>query len=94
LFESSDDPHDRARLDRRSRVRLLDRTAYVATAEDMIITKLRWASRAKRSKDIDDVRNIIAVKETEIEWDYVRRWCTAHGTLALLDEIRASIPPL
>jgi hypothetical protein len=94
LFESSDDPHDRARLDRRSRVRLFDRTAYVATAEDMIITKLRWASRAKRSKDIDDVRNIIAVKEAEIDWDYVRRWCTTHGTLALLDEIRASIPPL
>lgn len=39
LFESSDDPHDGERLDRRMRVRLLDRHACVATAEDMIVNQ-------------------------------------------------------
>lgn len=93
LFESSDDPHDRERLNRRLSVRVLDRDAYVATAEDMIITKLRWASRAKRAKDIDDARNIVAVQNQALDWAYVRQWCTAHGTVALLDNLRASIPP-
>lgn len=94
LFESGDDAHDRERLDRRARVRLLDRNAFVATAEDMIVTKLRWARGARRAKDADDARNIIAVKGASIDWSYVRRWCAAHGTQALLDDIRASIPPL
>jgi len=26
--------------------------------------------------------------------DYIHHWCAQHGTRALLDEIRASIPPL
>ena len=43
LFVRSDDPHDQERFSRRLRVRVLDRTAFVATAEDTIVTKLRWA---------------------------------------------------
>jgi hypothetical protein len=39
-----DDPHDQERFRRRQRVEILGRTALVATAEDMIITKLRWPS--------------------------------------------------
>ena len=66
----------------------------MASAEDMIITKLGWATLANRSKDRDDVRNMIAVRGDELDWDYIRRWCAEHYTLALLDEIRDSIPPV
>ena len=74
--------------------RVFDRVACVASAEDMIVTKLRWAGDANRSKDREDVRNILAVRGSELDWEYIRRWSTAHGTSELLDEIRASIPPL
>ena len=29
-----------------------------------------------------------------LDWDYIHHWCHLHGTRALLDEIRASIPPI
>lgn len=59
------------------------------------ITNLRWALIAKRGKDSDDVRNVIAVQGDEaLDWDYIHHWCAQHGTRALLDEIRSSIPPL
>jgi hypothetical protein len=93
LFICGDDPHDIARFQRRQPVRVLDREALMATAEDMIITKLRWSALAHRSKDRDDVRNIIAVRGDELDWTYIRRWCGTHDTLTLLDEIRDSIPP-
>ncbi|MBI2186111.1 MAG: hypothetical protein HYU37_03175 [Acidobacteria bacterium] len=92
LFGRSDDAHDRERFSRRQRVRLLGRVAFVATAEDMIVTKLRWADAAHRSKDIEDVRNIIAVRGAELDWAYVDRWAAEHSTAALLEEIRRSIP--
>ncbi len=94
LFVRSDDPHDRERFARRQRVRVFDRTACVASAEDMVVTKLRWADKAERSKDRDDVRNILAVRGSDLDWDYLRHWSTEHGTSALLEHIRASIPPL
>lgn len=60
----------------------------------MIITKLRWESEGRRAKDLDDVRNIIAVRGDELDWDYVTRWTSEHGTRGLLDQVRGSIPPL
>jgi hypothetical protein len=58
----------------------------------VIVTKLRWAQNAARGKDRDDVKDVIVVQGDAIEWDYVHHWCNVHGTRALLDEIRASIP--
>jgi hypothetical protein len=97
IFHLSKDAHDQSRFARRRRVRdeLVGRDIQVPTAEDVIITKLRWAQIAKRGKDTDDVRNIIAVQGDEtLDWDYIHDWCAQHGTRPLLDEIRASIPPL
>lgn len=57
--------------------------------------KLRWAKHAKRGKDREDVRDVIAVQgDAALDWDYIHEWCARHGTRELLDEIRASIPPL
>lgn len=92
LFELSDDPHDRARFARRMSARVLERDAFVAFAEDMIITKLRWATGANRIKDRDDIRNMLAVQGSEMDWEYLDRWSTTHETAALLRQIRDSIP--
>jgi hypothetical protein len=94
FFHLSDDPHDQERFQRRRRVKVLDREVYLPTVEDVIITKTRWALMTKRSKDADDVRSILAVQGPKIDWPYVYGWCDQHGTRALLDEIRSSIPPL
>jgi hypothetical protein len=94
FFHLTPDPHDQERFRRRRQVRLLDRQVWLPTVEDVIVTKLRWGLLGNRSKDRDDVRNVIAVQGDRIDWDYVHRWCEQHGTRALLDEIRASIPPI
>ena len=93
LFVHSDDPHDVERMRRRLRVSIIGRQTFVATAEDAIVTKLRWAALARRGKDVEDVRNIIAVRGDELDWGYVRQWTAAHGSITLLEEIRQSIPP-
>ena len=94
LFHLSDDPHDRERFRRRCHVQFLGRQVSMPTAEDVIVTKLRWAILSKRSKDRSDLENVLAVQGPKLDWDYIYRWCDQHGTRALLDEIRQSIPPL
>ncbi len=93
FFHLSDDPHDRERFRRRRRVSLLDRDVFLPTAEDVIVTKLRWIQEGQRSKDWDDIRGIIAVRGEGIDWAYVYHWCDQHGTRAVLEEIRRSTPP-
>ena len=70
---------------------MFGRPVHIATAEDMIVTKLRWAREAGRGKDRDDVRNIIAVRGRTLDWAYIERWASEHGTLELLGEIRRSV---
>jgi hypothetical protein len=94
LFLLSEDAHDQERFDRRRPARILDREAFIPTPEDVLITKLRWSRRGKRAKDIEDVRNVISVQASRLDWEYVHKWCREHGTRDLLDELRRSIPAI
>ncbi len=91
LFLLSDDAHDQQRFARRCRRRILDRDVSIPTAEDVIITKLRWSHAGRRRKDVDDARNVIAVQGNWIDWDYVNSWCDCHETRELLDQVRQSL---
>lgn len=97
LFLLSADPHDQARFERRRSFpsEQLGIHAVIPSPEDVIITKIRWYAVAKRGKDADDVRDVIAVQGDEaLDWDYIHRWVDEHGTRELLNEIRTSIPPI
>ncbi len=94
FFHLTRDPHEQSRFRRRTRVLLMDRQVWLPTAEDVIITKLRWSLIARRGKDRDDVRDVLAVQRDRLDWVYIYPWCDLHGTRALLDEIRQSIPPV
>ncbi len=88
LFLLSDDAHDRERFARRRSTKVFDRDVFVPTMEDVIVIKLRWSHAGRRTKDLDDVRNVIAVQGDRIDWDYVTSWCDRHGTRELLDGVR------
>jgi len=91
LFELSADAHDQERFRRRVRVQVSTVSTWAPTPEDVIVTKLRWASRSRRGKDRDDVQNVLAVSGANLDWNYIHHWCDVHGTRQLLDDIRKSI---
>lgn len=93
LFRLSDDAHDQERFRRRRAVTLLGRQIFVLSAEDVVITKLRWAMAGNRAKDRDDACNVIAVQCDRLDWVYISQWSDRHGTRALLDELRGGLPP-
>jgi hypothetical protein len=88
FFLLSDDPHDMERFSRRCHEVVQGHDAYVASPEDVVITKLRWSKAGNRRKDIDDVRNVIRVQRDALDWGYIERWCDVHGTRSLLDATR------
>lgn len=92
LFAVSNDSHDRERFARRVQVTWLDRKIWLPTAEDVIITKLRWLSHLRRNKDYDDILQVASVQGDSLDWQYVNRWAGEHGTRLILEGIRAAIP--
>ena len=87
----NDDPFARERFARRQRSPFLGRQAFVPTPEDVVVMKLRWALSLNRP---EDARGVIAVQADRLDWNYIRRWCDAHGTRELLDKLEASTLPL
>ena len=94
LFELSEDPHDQSRFSRRRRLTLLSRESWLPAPEDVIVQKLRWSHRAKRSKDFNDAVSVMGVQgEAALDWPYIEKWCTEHGTLEVLAEAKAEAAP-
>lgn len=93
LFLLSNDPHDRARFERRRQLQVLGGPVYLPSPEDVVITKLRWFRQGYRQKDLSDAREVIAVSGPQLDWAYIERWCDEHGTRQLLDDLRRSIGP-
>lgn len=87
LFELTVDPFDETRFARRRPIAYLDLPTWIPTAEDVLVQKLRWAVEAARRKDLDDARNVILVRGSELDWGYIRRWTDEHGSSAALDEL-------
>jgi hypothetical protein len=94
LFLLGDDEYDQERFSRRRRVSILGREVYIPTAEDVIVTKLRWSQHGHRIKDRDDVRNVLAIQSEKLDWNYLERWSSLHGTKELLDDILKSLPKI
>lgn len=96
LFQLSSDLYDQVRFARRvqSYSSEMGRRIFLLTPEDVIVTKLRWSAALGRRKDVDDARDVIAVQGDALDWSYIEHWCQQHGTLRLLCDTRASIPPL
>ena len=93
MFLLSDDPYDQTRFARRVTRDVDGKIVCLPTVEDVVITKLLWSQRGKRLKDVDDVRNVVAIQGRVLDWSYVESWCDRHNTHEILEQIRASLPP-
>ena len=92
IFLLGSDSHHIEEFQRRQRVwlPLVEREVWLATAEDLIVQKLRWA----RDQDVSDVTDILSISGKTLDYSYIENWCKQHGTLARLEEIRSSIPEI
>ena len=91
LFLLTLDAFDQSRFARRTRADLAGTMTSFVTAEDVIVQKLHWLKLSGEHKHKDDVRKVVAVQRTVLDWKYIRRWTEQHGTSGLLDEILSTL---
>ena len=96
FFRLGNDEHDQTRFARRIPAfhPELQREVFLPTAEDVIVTKLRWAAYLHRNKDKDDIRDVMTVQFEFLDWPYIERWATEHQTMGLMTEIRNAVPKI
>jgi hypothetical protein len=85
-------PYDQAQLERRLLQTLSsnpEQVAYVASAEDTVLTKLEWYRMGGEISDRqwNDVLNVIKVQGGRLDRDYLRHWAAQLGVGDLLERV-------
>lgn len=61
-------------FERRSTVKFQGMELVIASAEDVLISKLEWAKLAESTRQVDDAAGILRIREEELDLQYVRSW--------------------
>lgn len=70
---------------RRLRLEIMGVQTYVATVEDVIVAKLEWAKAGGSERQLEDVRELVRVKSTELDRSYVAQWVEQLGLREMWD---------
>lgn len=67
-------PFSQEEFGRRQRVSLHDVSVFVASAEDVVISKLEWAKLAQSRRQIEDAAAILRVRWDGLDRSYLENW--------------------
>lgn len=64
---------------RRRRASILGMDVWVASAEDVILSKLEWAEQGRPDRRIHDALAVLLVQHENVDKDYLRNWARELG---------------
>ncbi len=73
---------------RRTRVNLEGIVLFVASAEDMVVSKLEWAKLAQSQRQIEDVAGILRMRWNLLDRAYLDKWIRELGLTAEWNDAR------
>jgi hypothetical protein len=81
-----DRPFSETELERRVTTTSFGFPVPIATAEDVVLSKLEWAARGRSERQLRDVRQIVRVQRGRLDEEYLYRWARELGVEDLLRE--------
>lgn len=71
---AQDSAYGRAAFARRMQVEISGVTVYVASPEDVVISKLQWAKQGASDRQLQDAKGILDVQGDKFDFAYIKRW--------------------
>ena len=59
-------------------------TTWIASREDLILSKLVWAQDSGSEQQLRDVRSLL---DGSVDWAYLNQWAPGLGVIAMLSEL-------
>jgi hypothetical protein len=88
FWRLGDDPYDHQALDRRVAATYQGVEVWVASPEDVILSKLRWAADSRSEMQFNDVSMILRVRRN-LDLSYLRLWAQRLGVTEDLERLLA-----
>lgn len=81
-------PLERMMFDRRLKTTLFGETAWICTAEDVILHKLYWHGITPSERQLGDAAGVVAVQGAQLDWAHLEQWAGVLGFRSLLNDLR------
>ena len=78
-------------FERRREVVLLGTTLFVASPEDVILSKLEWAKMSESERQIRDVAGILRTQGSSLDSSYLQKWVDSLGVRREWDMAAADV---
>ena len=80
-------PFSAVEFSRRERAVILMTDLWVASPEDVILSKLEWAKDSGSQQQLQDVLGVLQVQYQRLDKEYLRKWAQALGVADRLGEL-------
>ncbi len=72
-------PFSHEEFARRAQHRLAEKMVFVASAEDVVLSKLEWAKVSASDRQLEDVAGILRIQGDKLDRSYLARWIEELG---------------
>jgi hypothetical protein len=79
-------PYRLEEFSRRRRLELAGHAMWVASPEDLLLSKLLWAKDSRSPTQLADAASLI--ESAVLDWHYIEKWASELGVSGLLREVR------
>jgi hypothetical protein len=93
LIVRKERPFSRTEFGRRVRVRIMDRAVEMATAEDVILSKLEWSRLGASERQFADALQVARTQGDGLDLAYLEKWSKELGVADLWNQIKKMIFP-
>lgn len=87
LIVRKDRPYDAEAFNRRRREEVSGTIAFVASPEDIILSKLLWSKQADSERQFRDAFGVAFMQREKLDRDYLRMWARDLGVEDLLEKL-------
>lgn len=88
LIVRKQSPFHEVEFERRRSSDALGVATDIATPEDIILSKLRWAAESRSSRQHEDVRALVELLGPTLDWAYLEHWARELGVSDALTNSR------
>jgi hypothetical protein len=71
---AEDSPYGRSALNRRMLIEIAGASVYVASPEDVLIAKLKWAKLGESERQLQDAAGIVTTQAEKLDVAYIEHW--------------------
>ena len=87
-------PFDLEMFGRRKREEIVEGLeAFIASPEDVILSKLLWAQKTDSERQVEDAKGVYEVQKESIDTDYVEAWAVKLNLSSAFEQLKKNPPP-